>query len=174
MNMIAQAQANDEWFCTEGSSYRTDNTVYACGIGTAKTEQQARDLAFEAAKREFTRQSQGRTFNIKPQRTTCTYTTHYTCHRMIAFELGSIPMQQMLVPSDADLPTSKIFIGMSKKEMLKVMGKPKSAQIYLGMADYNYEGKRCANNLVCTVSVDQVTGRVVELFNIDYDLVEEL
>lgn len=89
-------QAMDTWLCTEESSLRQGNSIYACGVGTGKDENQARVSAFEHAKHEFQRicslsyDCKGHEIDVFPKRTTCERgKKQYRCYRLIVFNIGS-------------------------------------------------------------------------------------
>lgn len=47
------AFAKDTWLCTDEGSQSRGEHVYACGVGTAVSEEAARDRSFDAAEVEF-------------------------------------------------------------------------------------------------------------------------
>ena len=85
-----------EWLCEEEASQREGNTIKSCGIGQAKTEAEARDMALDNAKKEFDKicnasvDCAGHKTIADPRRTSCSLKGNtYTCHRLIAFEISS-------------------------------------------------------------------------------------
>ena len=85
-----------EWLCEEEASQREGNTIKSCGIGQAKTEAEARDMALDNAKKEFDKicnasvDCAGHETIADPRRTSCSLKGNtYTCHRLIAFEISS-------------------------------------------------------------------------------------
>lgn len=92
-------EAADGWFCEMESSYREGRTIYACGKGTAKREETARELAFGSAKHEFfqicnaSQDCEALKADVSPKRTSCEFKAHpdkrggrWTCYRMIQFD----------------------------------------------------------------------------------------
>jgi hypothetical protein len=182
--ITCKAATADDWFCTEGSSYRTGTTLHACGIGLGKDEQQARTAAFDAAMAEFLQQGGQRDMvELEAKRTSCSYKNEtWICYRMVDFYEKEMPeavkryvtstKKIYIAPSDEQLPTGKILLSMSKKQVRQVMDKPTSVMTIGAFIWYQYEGARCGNNLICYVIFN---GDTIDSFqNIAYDYLEDV
>lgn len=93
--VFSYAMASENWFCTSEASRVDGNNIFACGVGEAPNEDQARSKAFESAKREFTQlcdastSCKGRAVSVEPRRTTCEMVGRVMkCHRMLVFIVG--------------------------------------------------------------------------------------
>ena len=83
------------WTCEETGSRRLGpNTIEACGVAEAETEEEARASAYGQAKREFemicndSANCRGRDFNVNPKRSTCSKGKKtYKCYRAIEFQI---------------------------------------------------------------------------------------
>ena len=92
-------EAADGWFCEMESSYRDGRTIYACGKGSAKREEDARDMALGNAKHEFfqlcnaSQDCEALKADLNPKRTSCELkhgqngkSDRWTCFRMVQFD----------------------------------------------------------------------------------------
>ncbi len=84
-----------EWYCKNVASEKMGNIINSCGIGFGADESEARDLAFDHAKKEFDKicsisdDCQGHAVNANPKRTTCEEVgKKIKCYRLIEFKIG--------------------------------------------------------------------------------------
>lgn len=87
--------AKSEWLCTEASSQRRGDSIYSCGIGSGKDENEARLNAFDNSKKEFNRicdssdDCKGHEISVNPERTACEKGTNtFKCYRLIVFTIN--------------------------------------------------------------------------------------
>ena len=131
------SQASDSWLCTEASSLRTGNQVRTCGIGSGKSEAEARDAAFTQAKTEFDRicsasdDCRGYKVNLEPGRTTCNSTGgQIQCHRLLVFHIQEDKLSKEELAARTPTPAvempkgPRIEKGMKKSEILAMLGEP--------------------------------------------------
>ncbi|MDH5692382.1 MAG: hypothetical protein OEZ47_04700 [Gammaproteobacteria bacterium] len=98
------ANAKEDWTCTDVASIKTDNVVLVCGVATAATEGEAREMALKRAKNEFDLVCQSSAdcrdyeTNIEPLRNTCSQgdDNQYKCYRglryiILAERKGAVP-----------------------------------------------------------------------------------
>lgn len=85
----------DQWLCSEESSQRQNNVIFACGVGTGDDEDKARRSSFENAKNEFDQICNSSSdckyheVTVIPKRTSCEEKNGaYKCYRLIAYVLG--------------------------------------------------------------------------------------
>jgi hypothetical protein len=92
------AFAIDQWLCVDDGSMRNGTTLSICGVGTARTEGEAREKAFDQSISEFkticslSSDCRGHKINVDPKRSTCFQTekhgfTVFTCHRLINYSI---------------------------------------------------------------------------------------
>ena len=95
---IIHANAEEQWFCKDDSASRNGNTLSICGVGTAPTEGDARERAFDYSIREFratcamSSDCKDHKVIVDPKRSTCiqkivNYNTVYICHRLFNFTI---------------------------------------------------------------------------------------
>lgn len=93
---LVSSVAQAEWLCTETSSIKIGNTITACGVGKSQSEDEARNLAREAAVNEFNQickisaDCNPYDYNVVPKRTDCQvneYSEQFICYRAIDFEI---------------------------------------------------------------------------------------
>lgn len=92
------ALASESWLCTTESSQVQGDKVLACGVGTGRDEESARNKALQSAKHEFSQLCQlstncsGKAVGIDPKRTTCDEKDGiYKCYRLIVFTVSEKP-----------------------------------------------------------------------------------
>jgi len=95
------ALANDSWACVEMSSTRNAEGIMACGIGTAATEEVAREEAFKRAHSEFnlvcknSDDCKDHSVMIDPKRTSCKKDRHgFKCYRAVQFIIKELKVLQ--------------------------------------------------------------------------------
>lgn len=133
--MIDRAIA-DEWLCRTQSSQQQGSSIYACGIATAPTEDQAREKALSAAKREFTaicdlsETCRDHVANVSPQRTECfPEKGQIKCYRGVIFEPTDKLSDSVTTASGVRIPNKpkakpRIYIDQTVQELLKELGAP--------------------------------------------------
>jgi hypothetical protein len=92
--LIGNQAFSDDWFCQHESGKREGDTIWACGIGEAISEGDARHNALKDAQREFSEicemsnDCMGKKLNVDPQRTTCSpHNGHMKCYRLLVINL---------------------------------------------------------------------------------------
>lgn len=161
--LISSSHASDQWLCKEESSQIRGSTIAACGVGSGITEDEARSLAFNAAKQEFKRvcdlseHCHYHKIDVEPKRTTCeSFNNETKCYRLVLFTISQdfddqnpftssiktidSPRIAMYAGIDTFLP---IKIGMSKKAVLKAFGKPKEIRQYSNLTSLVYSDDMC-------------------------------
>jgi len=125
------SSANDSWACVEMSSQRTQDGILACGIGTAPTEQVAREEAFRRALNEFhlvcdsSSDCKGHMVEIDPKRTSCKREKlGFKCFRAVQFvikdlEGTKLPFTEKESPSDAKIMARVRAVETRNQELLK-------------------------------------------------------
>lgn len=87
------AFAAEDWLCTEESSERRGNQVYACGVGQGPMESLARYNALLHAKREFyelcniSADCKDHKILAEAKRTSCLHRKGYKCYRLVVFTI---------------------------------------------------------------------------------------
>jgi len=95
------AHASDQWYCTDDQAFKNGSLMGICGVGTASTEGQARELAFVQSVNEFkaicklSSDCNGKKFTVEPKRSTCFENTarnrtsfeKFTCHRLLVYSI---------------------------------------------------------------------------------------
>lgn len=118
------AHAQD-WLCKEASSFRTGNTILACGIGTGSSLEDARSNALRNAKQEFhqvcnaSEDCRSKDHRANAKRTDCSKKseTEYTCYRAIEFEILDKDKRDITI--DIDEVESKIADKQSELRLLR-------------------------------------------------------
>jgi hypothetical protein len=158
--LISFRVAAANWYCTDVASERVGNMIRACGVGTGKDENEARNSAFNNAKVEFANicensaDCKNRKVTVNPQRTACeTDKVQVKCYRLIEFTIldeidrstgleaynpkrlpEKIDSAETLKPfyyeQIADIP--KAHKGQSLQEFLELFGEPETAQPHYG------------------------------------------
>ncbi|MDH5692383.1 MAG: porin family protein [Gammaproteobacteria bacterium] len=120
LSLPVYAQSED-WTCTEVASIKNQNTVLVCGVATAATEGEARELALKRAKTEFEliceSSADCRDFdkNIEPLRNSCARDQDggYKCYRGLRYTIlaqrtspAEPPVAQVVEPR-SDRPNSR-------------------------------------------------------------------
>lgn len=102
--IMSIAHADENWLCTSEASQVQGDHVLSCGVGEAKTENVARDRAFESAHMEFrnlckaSSNCRGHAVNVEPRRTTCAETKNgYKCYRMLVFTVSHERVERTIV-----------------------------------------------------------------------------
>ena len=88
--------ASDDWLCKEASSQIRGSTIAACGVASARTEDEARESAFNNAKKEFGQVCDSNSnckehkFTLTPERTTCDSLgkDQFKCYRLLIYAIG--------------------------------------------------------------------------------------
>ncbi len=174
--MISETSlAKDDWLCTEEASQIQNGSVLACGVAEGKDENEARSKAFENAKAEFSRVCQAsdtcnqKQVSVEPKRTSCeSNQKRYKCYRLIIFTIGSEkskknnvsinlketpdPFQSFIYQNTLELP--KIRKGMTKKDLLLAFGAPESIREQGEQIGYDYRGKMCVFDTMCSVHLE--------------------
>lgn len=162
VSLIAINSKASEWFCENQASERHGDTITACGIASAVSEQDARNKAFDAAKIEFDKICNSDTsckhheIGVVPKRTECQVTESsenvklIRCVRAVQFSIGesNVPAKKAVASGDSgDFIIKK---GMTKAEVVEILGEPDevldSGQWYYGDRPYckgNAIGKSC-------------------------------
>jgi hypothetical protein len=117
-----------DWLCTEESSQRRGDAIYACGIGSGKTESAARAAAFASAKAEFQRicrssdDCRGHKVSAEPRRTECREEQGFKCYRLVVYSIA--PSAQELEARAASSSRSYVRKGMHRRQLVAFMGMP--------------------------------------------------
>jgi hypothetical protein len=154
-----------DWLCTEESSQRRGDAIYACGIGAGKTESAARAAAFASAKAEFDRvcsssdDCRGHKVSAEPRRTECREEQGFKCYRLVAYTIA--PSAHEL---EARAQATGVFIteGMPRRELVAFMGMPDIvAESYSPGRDlFLYKDNPKCNVHECLVWIDNHRKRV--------------
>lgn len=139
--LSANSFAAEDWFCSEESSEKRGNSIYACGIGEGPSESDARSSALDNAKLEFSKlctisdDCRGHRVIARPARTTCE--PGYRCYRMVVFTIQS-------VSADATGGEAGLSIGMTQQAVLTNFGMPKViGHPPDGTLTFQYYGEMC-------------------------------
>ncbi len=110
-----QAQASENWLCTEESSLRSANAISSCGVGEGANESTARANALTAAKTEFTTlceasdDCKGHLISVEPKRTTCEEKKgNYVCYRLVQFTIGKLQDDVKMEPASPKHHTQRM------------------------------------------------------------------
>lgn len=97
--------ASDDWLCKTQSSQKRGNSIVTCGIGTDKSEAQARIKAFVAAQDEFnlvcnaSEDCKDRKINVMPERTDCVKNGEiHKCYRAVNFDIEVVAVKEKKDP----------------------------------------------------------------------------
>ena len=108
---VARAEEPENWFCKENASQRRGNSIYSCGVGLGKDENEARVRAFDNATAEFSKvchasdDCNGHEISADPKRTTCAPDGRdkFKCYRLVVFAIGRLT-DKALVLDQLSLP----------------------------------------------------------------------
>jgi hypothetical protein len=151
--IISFSAYSADWYCKSVASERIGNTVKSCGIGEGLSENDAREASFLNARKEFLNICQAsddcksHLITIVPQRTSCEVSkdNKFICHRLLEFVIGEkvkdsdknkiekieekkdiSQIKPFYFEETLDYP--KVYIGSSKKDVLKNFGIPHSVE----------------------------------------------
>lgn len=108
-------EASDDWVCrTQSSISKAPGIITACGIGEARDERRARELAHAAAVSEFratcdiSEDCQGSGVLVRPERTECgKYEDGIRCYRAVTFYISEKPVATERQPASPERVTTK-------------------------------------------------------------------
>lgn len=165
-NPVGVFSTDGGWLCDEEASQRSGPVIKACGIGKAPTESDARLNALESAKNEFDKLCQAsddcadHKVVLDPRRTVCKPTNNgFVCHRLVNFAIQphlQNRLQRSRARSEASpYPLSrsktKLAKGMSKREVMGILGRPVQVAEFSGTLSWIYQGAACAMHMACSV-----------------------
>lgn len=175
------AQASETtWLCSEMNSLRRGSSILACGTASNTNRSEAEKAAFFKALKEFNRvcgvsdDCANHRVSADPKRTVCSQSKgFYTCTRLVEFVIGSI---QVVDGKPLPTPSSvKIQKGLTKQQILKVMGTPSSVShddshhstqwVYL-------DNKNCLFDSMCWVMFEK--GILIKHMNFKVELTDDL
>lgn len=138
LNLISlTAQASEpNWMCSEVASVRRNNSILACGKASSVSLPEAQKEAFKQAQNEFNTvcAASDDCINhpvvVDPKRTVCSQLKGIiTCTRLIEFAIGAIQLTVDGKPVYT-LTSYKIRLGMTKQQVLKILGIPTATEHY--------------------------------------------
>lgn len=134
--LSSSAGAEENWFCTDGTSRRVGNELHVCGVAQSADEGSARIAALQNAKSEFDKlcdassDCKGRAVTLDPARSDCEkQSAGFQCRRLIVFRIGEAATDASggsrgSNRTGAEESVPKIDKGMRKSEVLALFGEP--------------------------------------------------
>lgn len=175
--ITSRSIAHDGWLCTSQSSEQQGQSIYACGIAIADTEDLAREKALASAQREFlalcdlSDACRNHALIVKPMRTECSPKgNQIKCYRGVLFTpekkmSDTTTLQSGLRVPDKAKAHARIYKDQTVQELLSELGQPdqvREVDLYSGPSKRYYFDKKtvpgCNDYIGCWVQV--VSGRV--------------